>query len=108
MSLVRPLKYRNDRFGLVALAPRIWLRHWRYLASPLAARERQVALASHRYKVGQSVRFSSNVLRRFGSNSSFKIVKLLPSEGDQQQYRIKSAGEAHERIAKESELNLDS
>ncbi len=66
-----------------------------------------MALASHRFKVGQTVRYSSSALRRFGSSSSFKIVMLLPSEGDQQQYRIKSPGEAHERIAKESELNLD-
>jgi hypothetical protein len=73
----------------------------------LAAKERSVGLASHKYKVGQSVRYSSSVMRRFGSNSSFKIVKLLPSEGDHHQYRIKSASEAHERIAKESELNLD-
>jgi hypothetical protein len=62
---------------------------------------------SHKYKVGQTVRYSSDALRRLGANSSFKIVKLLPSDGDQQQYRLKSASEAHERIAKENELSLD-
>jgi hypothetical protein len=46
-------------------------------------------------------------MRRFGSNSSFKIVKLLPPQGDDRQYRIKSAGELHERVAKEHELNQD-
>jgi hypothetical protein len=61
----------------------------------------------HKYKVGQSVRYNSGAVRRLGANSSYKIVRLLPSEGDQQQYRIKSASEAHERIAKENELNLD-
>jgi len=34
-------------------------------------------------------------------------VKLLPKEGGYQQYRIKSASESHERIAKENELNQD-
>lgn len=62
---------------------------------------------SHKYKVGQTVRYSSAALRRLGANSSYKIVRLLPSEGEQQQYRIKSASEAHERIAKENELNPD-
>ena len=62
---------------------------------------------SHKYKIGQSVQYNSNSARRLGSNSSFKIVKLLPSEGADRQYRIKSASERHERIAKESELNLD-
>jgi hypothetical protein len=32
------------------------------------------------------------------------VVKLLPSEGDDYQYRIKSTGEAFERVAKESQL----
>ena len=67
-----------------------------------------MALNAHKYKVGQSVRYSASVARRYGSGASFKIVKLLPQEGDYQQYRIKSASEAHERIAKENELNLDS
>jgi hypothetical protein len=29
---------------------------------------------------------------------------VLPSEGDEQQYRIKSANEPHERVAKQSQL----
>ena len=62
---------------------------------------------SHKYKVGQSVRYTSNAMRRLGANSSFKIVTLLPPEGDHQQYRIKSASESHERVAKENELDQD-
>ena len=66
-----------------------------------------MALNAHKFKVGQSVRYNASTARRFGSSASFKIVKLLPPEGDLQQYRIKSASEAHERIAKENELNQD-
>ena len=62
---------------------------------------------THRFKVGQSVRYSSSALRRFGSNNSFKIVKLMPSDGGPRQYRIKSASEAHERVAQEHELNQE-
>ena len=42
-----------------------------------------------------------------GASGSYKIVKLLPSEGDEHQYRIKSPGEAFERVAKESQLDRD-
>ena len=36
------------------------------------------------------------------------MVRLLPSDGDDYQYRIKHAGEAFERVAKESQLELES
>ena len=39
------------------------------------------------------------------AKGSYKVVKLLPSEGDDYQYRIKSSGEAFERVAKESQLD---
>ncbi|MSP45521.1 MAG: hypothetical protein EXQ83_06535 [Xanthobacteraceae bacterium] len=61
----------------------------------------------HRFKVGQSVRYNQSTARRSGSTASFKIIKLLPSEGGLSQYRIKSPSEAHERIAMENELNQD-
>ena len=34
----------------------------------------------------------------------YKITQLLPLEGDERQYRIKSADEPHERVAKETDL----
>ena len=42
---------------------------------------------------------------RLAASGTYKIVKLLPSDGDDYQYRIKSAGEAFERVAKESQLD---
>ena len=40
-------------------------------------------------------------------NGTYRIVKLLPNDGDDYQYRIKSATEAFERVAKESQLDRD-
>ena len=62
----------------------------------------------HKYKVGETVRYTSNVMRRFGATGRFVIVKLLPSEGAELQYRIKSATELHERVANESQLDQES
>jgi hypothetical protein len=39
------------------------------------------------------------------ANGAYQIVKLLPSDGEEHQYRIKSTDEAFERVAKESQLD---
>lgn len=64
-------------------------------------------LKTHKFSIGQNVRYTAGPFGRFGASGSFKVVKLLPPEGDEQQYRIKSAGEAFERVAKESQLDRD-
>jgi hypothetical protein len=59
----------------------------------------------HKFKVGQSVSFMSGPFGRGGVNAIYKVTQLLPSEGDDYQYRIKNAEEPHERVVKESQLN---
>lgn len=59
----------------------------------------------HKFKVGQSVSFVSGPFGRGGANGIYTITQLLPPEGDDCQYRIKSASEPHERVVKESQLN---
>jgi hypothetical protein len=50
------------------------------------------------------VYYTSPTFGRAAATGSYTVVKLLPSEGDDYQYRIKSSGEAFERVAKESQL----
>jgi hypothetical protein len=64
-------------------------------------------LKIHKYSIGQSVLYTSGPFGRFGATGSFKVVRLLQLEGDEHQYRIKSAGEAFERVAKESQLDRE-
>ncbi len=75
--------------------------------SPVPAPAREITLKTHKFNVGQTVYFTSGTMGRPGASGSYRIVKLLPSEGDDYQYRIKSAGEAFERVAKESQLDRD-
>ena len=70
---------------------------------PIAVPE--VPLMAHRYHVGETVYFTSPTFGRAAASGSYTVVKLLPSEGDDYQYRIKSSGEAFERVAKESQLD---
>jgi hypothetical protein len=65
-------------------------------------------LGDHKFKVGQSVLYTSGTYGRSATGGVYKVTQLLPSEGDDCQYRIKSSDEPHERVVKESELNRDS
>jgi hypothetical protein len=59
-------------------------------------------MPSHKFKVGDVVilkpGFSRNV-----PGGVYEVVKHLPSDGEHE-YRIKSANELHERVARESEI----
>ena len=70
---------------------------------PVAADE--ITAKAHKYQVGETVYFTSPTFGRAAATGSYTVVKLLPSEGDDYQYRIKSSGEAFERVAKESQLD---
>jgi len=69
---------------------------------PVAPQE--IVLKSHKYQLGEMVYYTSPTFGRAAATGSYQVVKLLPSEGDDYQYRIKSNGEAFERVAKESQL----
>ena len=63
-----------------------------------------VAATLHKFRIGEAVHLTAGVFARGGAGSVYKVTQLLPSEGDEQQYRIKSATEPHERVAKQSQL----
>jgi hypothetical protein len=60
---------------------------------------------SAKYKVGQMVDFRPARAAVPVSSREYKILRLLPREGREQEYRIKSITELFERIARESELS---
>jgi hypothetical protein len=66
-----------------------------------------IVLRSHKYQVGEIVYYTSPSFGRAAATGSYTVVKLLPSEGDDYQYRIKNTEEAFERVAKESQLDRD-
>ena len=68
---------------------------------------RAPSLRTHKYRVGQTVFYTSSPISRPGASGSYQVVRLLPSDGEDYQYRIKNPGEAFERVAKESQLELE-
>jgi hypothetical protein len=61
-------------------------------------------MSDHRFKIGQKVNYTPGLIGAAKSDT-YTITQLLPPEGDEFQYRIKSAAEPHERVAKESQLD---
>lgn len=59
---------------------------------------------AHKFRVGDNVQVIAGLLGRGDGGGTYQVVRLLPSDGDEQQYRIKSATEPHERVAKQSQL----
>jgi hypothetical protein len=61
-------------------------------------------MAHHKFKVGQFVDYRPGRLSSALSASKYKVLRLLPAEGRDLLYRIKSVDETFERVAKEHEL----
>jgi hypothetical protein len=70
---------------------------------PIAAQS--IVLHSHKYEIGDVVYYTSPSFGRAAATGSYTVIKLLPSEGEDHQYRIKNTEEAFERVAKESQLD---
>jgi hypothetical protein len=62
-------------------------------------------VSGHKFKIGQSVTYTSRPFAAGSASGVYKITQLLPPEGDDFQYKIKSDTEPHERVAKESQLD---
>jgi len=60
----------------------------------------------HKFPVGTRVLFTASNIARPAASGDYEVIRLLPTEGDDCQYRIKSSTEAFERVARESQLAL--
>lgn len=60
--------------------------------------------AVHKFRVGQMVDFVPGKTGVIPSARSYKVLSVLPLEGGERLYRIKTIAEAFERVARESEL----
>ena len=65
-------------------------------------------MASHKYEVGQNVRFRPNRMSSLVGAQEGRIVRLLPIEEGSYLYRIKCVAENVERVAREGDLVLRS
>jgi hypothetical protein len=59
---------------------------------------------AHLYAVGQSVSLAAQLGIGRNTTGVYKVTKLLPPLGVELQYRIRSEGEAHERVVVEHQI----
>jgi hypothetical protein len=59
----------------------------------------------HKFQVGQSVDLIPSIVRR-AAKGTYEIIRLIPDNDDDPQYRVKSPAEPHERVVPESQLEL--
>jgi hypothetical protein len=57
----------------------------------------------HRFKVGQMVEVMPTTLRA-AVTGRYEIIRLVPCDSNDPQYRLKSENEKHERVLSEREL----
>ena len=60
-------------------------------------------MPTHKFHIGQLVQVAPAISRNV-PGGSYEITKKLPESRGEFEYRIKSMNEAHERVARESEL----
>jgi hypothetical protein len=60
-------------------------------------------MSYHKFKVSQRVTLRPAASRNV-PGGIYEVIKQLPHNGGEFEYRIKSPGEAHARVARESEL----
>ena len=60
---------------------------------------------TYKFRSGQTVRLGRTPFNRLAADGEYKIVRQLPDAGSgENEYRIKSLREPHERVVKESDL----
>lgn len=90
---------------LLAGIKRAWLGTLASHQNAHIARRRMVL--KHKFVVGETVYFTASNVARPAASGTYEVIRLLPTDGDDCQYRIKSSTEAFERVATESQLAVD-
>jgi hypothetical protein len=61
-------------------------------------------LPNSKFKVGQSVNFSPSKRAMAAAAKFYRITRVMPDDGGERRYHVKSLAEVFERVAREGEL----
>lgn len=61
-------------------------------------------MITHKFAVGQNVEFRPGRYDLNIPHGIYSVVRRLPAEGNEPQYRVKNERDGHERIMRESQL----
>jgi len=74
-------------------------------SGPWRGVETERYLKLHKFRVGEIVKLTTSNVARPAAGNTFEVVRLMPTDGEDCQYRIKHENEAFERVARESQLS---
>lgn len=60
-------------------------------------------MATHKFAVGQTLRFSPGIGGDNKAKGRYKVVRQLPETGGVPQYRIRNEIDGHERVVREDQ-----
>lgn len=75
--------------------------------SPPQTDERRRRSVVHRFEIGQVLTYSPGILEATAWQGRYRVVRLLPAESGDNQYRLKSESDGHERVVRESQLSVE-
>jgi len=61
-------------------------------------------MQQYRFNEGQAVNYTPSLFDRAAKRGAYLVVRSLPSDGRDNQYRIKCVLDGHERVVRESQL----
>jgi hypothetical protein len=70
----------------------------------VAGPDKKTSSADHKFRLGQRVHLLARPWDLTPPAGHFRIMRLLPREGAEYQYRIQSVADGHERVVRESQL----
>jgi hypothetical protein len=61
-------------------------------------------MSQHSFSIGEEVRLNPCIFDRASVGGVYCVVRLLPADGADLQYRLRSLLDGHERVARECQL----
>ncbi|WP_439598318.1 hypothetical protein [Falsiroseomonas sp.] len=61
-------------------------------------------LPQHRYAVGQRIQFIPGRFDGSAPSGAYTVLRQLPNDAADREYRVKNARDGHERIIRESQM----
>jgi len=73
---------------------------------PPRQQEARRQLEAHKFAVGQILLFSPSAVEPVTARGAYSVVRLMPPDNGDNQYRLKSVADGHERVVRESQLGI--
>jgi hypothetical protein len=58
----------------------------------------------HSFAVGQTIEFDPGKFGETAARGIYTVVRPLPNDGSDREYRVRNARDGHERVVRESQL----